>query len=283
MVFPPGPAGRRRPLRASRGLPIVTLAFLVGLVFGVPASQAASTTTSTVEASIVNLINKDRAARGLSKLGVDSGLMSIAGDRAVTLAAKEVLSHSAPGDLQAQLNGAGVAWKLWGENIASTSFPWGPTVAGSLYSLWKGSPPHLALILSRDFNRVGVGVARAANGATYGVIVFVDSPSGSGIAPAPKPKATPKVTPKPAAKAIPKPVPEPTASPAPEAIASPAPTPDTLWIASASGGRPDGEVGAWSPWGLVEAFAQAVESIARAVALMFSWIAAIGGGLASSR
>lgn len=256
--------------RASRRLSIISLAVLVGLVFGVPASQAASVTTSSVESSIVKLMNKDRAARGLPALGVDARLTAIAGDRAATLASKQVLSHSAAGDLQAQLNAADVAWQSWGENLAMTSVAWGTSVAPSLYDLWKGSAPHWALILKRDFNRVGVGVARASDGATYASVVFIDSPSGSGITPKPAPKATPKPTPKPTPRATPKP--------------TPVPTPDPqLWVGDPAELRPAGDSDGWSPSGIVEWFAASVESIAQAVSRVFALIAAIGGGLASSR
>ena len=235
-----------------------------------PASQAATVTASSVESSIVKLMNKDRAARGLPLLGVDSKLASIAGDRAATLASKQVLSHTAAGNLQAQLDAAGVAWQAWGENLAMTSVAWGTSTAGALYNLWKNSPGHWALILKRDFNRVGVGVARASNGATYASVVFIDSPSGSGI--------TPKATPKPAPKATPKSTPRPTPKP------TPTPTPDPqLWVGEPSDLRPAGDTDGWSPWGLVEWFAASVDSIALAVSRVLSLIAAAGSGIASLR
>ncbi len=273
MVSPPQVA-HARARRTSRRLSIVALAFLVGLVFGVPASQAAGTTESSVEAAIVSLLNKDRVARGLPKLGVTSGLASIAGTRAKTLATKQVLSHTAAGNLQSQLNAAGIVWRAWGENIARTSTPWGSNTAPQLYALWKGSPSHWSLMMSRDMNRIGVGVSRSSNGSTYASIVFIKSPGGT-TAPPPAPKPAPKATPKPAPKAIPKPV---VVAPTPE------PTPEPqLWIADPSGGRPDGEVAEWSPWSLVEWFADSVDSVARAVVQVFSWIASLGGRLASLR
>ena len=268
VVSDPRKAARLRGGRASRRLSIISLAFLVGLVFGVPASQAATTTASGVEASIVKLVNKDRAARGLPALGVDSRLATIAGQRAATLASKQVLSHAAAGDLQAQLDADGVAWQLWGENLAMTSIAWGSSVAPALYDLWKGSPAHWALIISRDFNRIGVGVARASNGATYASVVFIDSPSGSGISATPKP--APKATPKPTPRATPKPTPSPTPDP-------------QLWVGDPSGLRPAGDADGWSPWGLVEWFAASVDSIGRAVSWIFAWIAVAGSGIASGR
>jgi hypothetical protein len=53
--------------------------------------------------------------------------------------------------------------------------------AKSLYRLWKQSPSHWALIVSRRFNYVGVGTAyRYSNGKTFASIVFTESPDHTG-------------------------------------------------------------------------------------------------------
>lgn len=239
---------------------------LVGLAFSVPATQAATTTETSVEAAIARLISRDRAALGLPAYGVNSTLASIAGTRSAGLAAAQVLDHAAAGDLQGQLNAAGVAWQGWGENLAMTSTAWGPDVAPALYALWKGSPPHWTLIVSRDFNQIGVGVSQAANGATYASIVFIDSPNGSGVVtpPSPTPQPAPPATQEPEA-----PSPEPTLEP------SIAPH---LWMGDPSNSRPDGDTDAASPQGLIEWLATVLEGVVAAIGSALTSIAAAAAG-----
>lgn len=206
-----------------RGL-LRALAVMVALVAGMLATATpsqASTTTTSVATQIATLINDGRAAAGLPRYGIDADLTRIAVRRAGVIAEAQTLSHSLPGDLKGQLDAAGVAARSWGEAMGWTATAWGPDVAPHLYRLWRGSPTHWALIQSRTFNRMGVGVARASNGATYAAIVFIESPYGSGVAATPK--ATPRPTATPAPRATPRPTPRPTPAPTPRP--SPTPTP----------------------------------------------------------
>jgi hypothetical protein len=169
---------------------------------GVPAA-AGATTEATVAARIARLIADGRASLGLPAYGVDAELGAIATRRARVLADARTLSHSLPGDLGDQLRSAGIRAKTWGEIIGYTSVKWGPDVATQLYRMWRGSPTHWNLIRSRDFNRMGIGVARADDGAAYAAVVFIDSPAGSGIAATPRPVIKPKATPRPTAAPTP--------------------------------------------------------------------------------
>ncbi len=275
----PGATGRARPsTRApARAWALALLAVsFVAVAFGAPVSRteptSASTTASSIESAIVQLINRDRAARGLGKLGVDSALVTISGRRAGILADKQVLSHTVPGDLQSQLNAAGVKWQSWGEALAMTSRAWGPEIASILYATWKDSAPHFKLLMGRDFNRVGVGVARAANGATYASVVLIDSPNGSGI---PAPKATPKPAPKPAPAATPRPTPAPTPAPTPE------PQPAQLWAGDPADQRPSGDPDALAPPDLIAWLAAVVEAIASALADAITTLASAAGRIAA--
>jgi hypothetical protein len=174
-----------------------------------------------VASQIARLVNNGRAAAGLRAYGVDTALTRLAVQRVGVIAKARTLSHSLPGNLKSQLDAAGIAAKSWGEALGYTFTAWGPDVAPELYRLWRNSPTHWGLIQSRTFNRIGVGVARASDGATYAAIVFIQSPAGSGVVATPKP--TPKATPKPTPRATPRPTPRPT--PAPTARPSPRPTP----------------------------------------------------------
>ncbi|MEK6719813.1 MAG: CAP domain-containing protein [Chloroflexota bacterium] len=243
---------------------------LVGLVFRVPVAHAAATTEASVESSIARLINRDRAALGLPAYGVNSTLASIAGTRSAALAAAQVLDHAVAGDLPSQLNAAGVAWQGWGENLAKTPTAWGPDVGPALYAQWKGSPPHWAMIISRDFNQIGVGVTLAASGATYASIVFIDSPNGSGVVaqPNPTPRPAPATTPRPAT-----PAPEPTPEPSIDA---------QLWVGDPSDSRPEGSADAASPLELIEWLATVLEGVVEVIGSALGSIAAVAGRLAWS-
>lgn len=217
----PPAATRTRPHGLFRAL-VVAVAMLAGLLAAAPTSHA-STTTTTVASQIAKLINDGRADSEppLPRYGIDADLTRIAVRRAGVIADAQSLNHSLPGDLKRQLDAAGVAARSWGEVQGSTTATWGPDVAPHLYRMWKGSPTHWALIQSRTFNRMGVGVARASNGSTYAVVVFIESPYGSGVAATPK--TTPKPTPKPTPRPTPRPTPAPTPTPAP--VATPEPPP----------------------------------------------------------
>jgi hypothetical protein len=121
-------------------------------------------------------MNADRVANGLTVLRADSRLATLARDRATTLAELGVLSHTASGDLAAQLKERGIQWFMYGENVAKTGVPWGDPAAQQLYSLWKASPGHWSLMMSNRMNYAGVGMAlRSVNNQTYSAIVFTEA------------------------------------------------------------------------------------------------------------
>ena len=136
-----------------------------------------SPSSTTVETYIRTWLNRDRSNRGLRPLRVDVNLRAVATTRAGTLASLGLLSHSAPGNLSSQLNSAGVRWYGWGEDIGWSSYAWGHDVASSLYSMWRHSPEHWALMMSSRYNYLGVGLGyRWPDGATYASIVFAEMP-----------------------------------------------------------------------------------------------------------
>lgn len=101
---------------------------------------------SATESALVERTNDERARRGLPPLAADAGLMAGARRHAAWMAGNRTLAH-----------GRGVT-----ENIAM-----GQSNAGHAVGDWMRSDGHRANILGRGHSRIGVAVARAADGTLY--------------------------------------------------------------------------------------------------------------------
>ena len=165
------------PARGRRGLAVVAAVFvLTAISVGLPTPTQAST-ESTMESSLRTWISRDRVARGLRPLRNDSRLAGLAGERATWMAVKGKLSHnSVDGSACDAMSKRSIYWYRCGEDIGFTTATWGTQSAKFIYTLWRHSPAHWALLMSSRFNYVGVGVARRSNGTTYSSIVFIEGP-----------------------------------------------------------------------------------------------------------
>ena len=139
----------RFPLRAPLGA--LALGSLLGLApAALPAREpyvaAPEVGLSDTESALVSLTNDERARRGLAPLAADAGLMAGARRQAQWMASNRTLAH-----------GRGVT-----ENIAM-----GQSSAGGAVGDWMRSNGHRANILGRGHSRIGVAVARAADGTLY--------------------------------------------------------------------------------------------------------------------
>jgi uncharacterized protein YkwD len=104
---------------------------------------------SPEEATHVQAVNDFRTANGVPSLAWDEDVYAKAHDWAQHMADAGALSHS---DLRA---GVPAGWHHLGENVAMA-----PTLDSAMKAL-EASPLHRANLLSRDFDRVAVGVAQA--------------------------------------------------------------------------------------------------------------------------
>lgn len=164
-----------------RLLALASLLAMLLLAVGVPAPAGAVTTTSTdtvMETALRSMINRDRSARGLRPLRGDSRLAGFAGERASWMAATGRMTHdSVDGTACQGFVKRAIRWYRCGEDIGWTTAAWGSRAAANLYSLWKHSPTHWALMMSPRFNYVGVGFAyRSSSRQTFGSIVFLEGP-----------------------------------------------------------------------------------------------------------
>jgi uncharacterized protein YkwD len=178
--FTPPPTRRR--------LASLALTALLGAVLAAPGQVAATTTPppdaatiSAQESAMVGLLNADRAAAGLVAVQPDSRLMAIARARSVDMATKNYFSHTQPDGRNVFdiLTGAGITWYNAGEIIAWNTYPMDSTTSAANHQ-WMGSPGHRAIIVSTDFNYVGVGLAVTAEGKKLWTAVFIKGPDRTG-------------------------------------------------------------------------------------------------------
>jgi uncharacterized protein YkwD len=112
----------------------------------------AASTTSTLRAAVVCLINRQRTSRGLPALTADSKL-----DRSAQGWTNEMVSHhefTHGTDFAVRITAAGFRWSQAGENIAT-----GYTTPGAAVAGWMASTGHCENILDPAFRYVGTGVS----------------------------------------------------------------------------------------------------------------------------
>ena len=115
---------------------------------------------SAYEQEVLNLVNKERAAQGLSALKSDSGAQA-----AAELRASEVgsyFSHTRPDGraFNTALSDVGASYRGAGENIAK-----GQRTPEEVVNAWMNSEGHRANILNSKYTHLGVGCVK--NGSSY--------------------------------------------------------------------------------------------------------------------
>ncbi len=145
--------------------------------FDAAATPAATSTANVMAADILSWLNRDRAAAGRRPLRTWATLASLATQRASNMSATSTLSHQAAGgNPGTAMTNAGIAWYSFGEAIGETSYPWGSRAASNLYSMWKNSAVHHAIMFSSSYNYIGIGIVRNSDGTTWSSILFSESP-----------------------------------------------------------------------------------------------------------
>lgn len=169
---------------ARRRLASLLLAAVLGAAISAP--SVASATTSTVdeatltaaETAMVSALNADRVAHGLVAVRVDPRLMTIARARSDDMVANNYFSHTQPDGRNVFdiLTAQHIAWYNAGEIIAWNNYPMDSTV-GAANRQWMGSPGHYAILMSSDYNYVGVGLAiDQATGVKKWTAVYLKGP-----------------------------------------------------------------------------------------------------------
>lgn len=177
MSFSVRPSVRRRILA-----PVVLVAAMVGGSF---ALSAPGTAVTNDEAALASLVNGARAGAGLPALNVSGALSDAARSHSASMAAAGTIYHS--GATGSTVGAVVPDWTSVAENVGV-----GSTVA-EVHSALMASSAHRANILG-DFNVLGVGVVRGADGRVYVTELFAKTATAV-VEPAPVPAPEPVVAP----------------------------------------------------------------------------------------
>jgi uncharacterized YkwD family protein len=113
---------------------------------------------------MVNLVNRERTANGLSALQVDTQLVQLARMKSQDMITNNYFSHTSPtyGSPFQMLTNAGVRYRAAGENIA------GNRTVEAAHTALMNSSGHRANILGSSYTHVGIGVV---SGGPYGNMI----------------------------------------------------------------------------------------------------------------
>jgi uncharacterized YkwD family protein len=119
---------------------------------------------ATYEQQVFELVNKERAARGLTLLKYNYELARMARIKSQDMIDKKYFSHQSPtyGSPFTMMEDFGFKFSAAGENIA-----YGQMTAAEVMNTWMNSAGHRANILSEAYTVIGVGVAKTASGTLY--------------------------------------------------------------------------------------------------------------------
>ena len=173
--------GRRR--LASLSLLVVLGASLVGpATVGAADLSVDPATVNAEEAHLISFLNADRAALGLVPVRVDARLMAMARARSTDMIVNDYFSHTQPDGRNVFdiLNASGITWYGAGEIIAWNNYPMDVSASTANHQ-WLGSPDHLAIVISNNYNYVGVGLAvDPVTGKKMWTAIYMKGPDRTG-------------------------------------------------------------------------------------------------------
>lgn len=124
----------------------------------------------TIENRVAQLVNQERAKRGLRPLGYNWEVARVARYKSTDMANKHYFSHTSPtyGSPFNMMENFGIRFTAAGENIAM-----GQRTPEEVMNAWMNSPGHRANILSSSFTQIGVGFAKDSSGRAYWTQMFI--------------------------------------------------------------------------------------------------------------
>jgi uncharacterized protein YkwD len=127
------------------------------------------------EWDVLQAVNEVRGNHGLAPLRMAGDVREVARDRSRSMKRLNYFGHVSPsgqdaGDL---LGSRRIGYRMWGEVIGWTRYIELKPGTKWMVDWWKRSPVHREIMLSRQFNYAGVGVAQDGS-LTLWTIVFVN-------------------------------------------------------------------------------------------------------------
>lgn len=126
-------------------------------------NDTSSTLPNTAE-TVLNLINEERKAQGITPLQIDDLLNSTAQAKVTDMVKNNYFSHESPtyGSPFEMMQNAGITYRTAGENIAGN-----PSVENAVKS-WLASESHKQNLLSNAYNYIGIGIEESP---AYGYVI----------------------------------------------------------------------------------------------------------------
>lgn len=126
-----------------------------------------------LEQQVVDLVNQERAQYGLPLLTSNWELCRVARYKSQDMIDVGYFAHQSPtyGSPFQMMESFGIRFNAAGENIA-----YGQRTPQEVMNDWMNSTGHRNNILSRVYNQIGVGVAKASNGTFYWTQMFIKYP-----------------------------------------------------------------------------------------------------------
>lgn len=121
---------------------------------------------NSLAAQALAQINAFRASHGLPRVRLDAAVARAARAQSEAMASQGVFSHEAGGDFRARLSSNGVGRTTAVENIA-----WNTRTVTETIELWRNSSPHEQNMRAPDVTRMGIAVARGANGLYWTLVM----------------------------------------------------------------------------------------------------------------
>jgi uncharacterized protein YkwD len=151
----------RRVRLLSALLVAVASAALVGAAPSLAArSSIKEGADTTIEQTMLTLVNAYRAQHGLVPLKASGPLMRAARFHSRDMAENDYFDHTSPDGEQfsQRLSRFGFRWTSAGEAIGEASGLTSPVdAAGSAITMWQQSPPHNKILLTGSYRSVGIG------------------------------------------------------------------------------------------------------------------------------
>lgn len=124
----------------------------------------------SLEQQVIQLVNKERVARGLAPLKEHWELSRVARYKSQDMINKNYFGHTSPtyGTPFKMMESFGLRFSAAGENIA-----YGQRTPQEVMNAWMNSPGHRANILSASYTHIGVGAAKKSNGTLYWTQMFM--------------------------------------------------------------------------------------------------------------